>query len=162
MWASTDPTKKVAVAADGSYSLQVAGHTGSFTITAEYTATGNKNYKSSDPKTVSTTGAAIENQDITLNYGYTTEVTVQVALYPSGAAPTIANGVAVVITANSATEQGHVVGRGTTSGTAKNAVIRVDHPGMIRVTASNTGYRSASSDRTLTADNTGVNLNLFP
>ena len=86
----------------------------------------------------------------------------QVALYPTGAAPIIANGVAVVITANTPTEQGHVVGRGTTSGTAKNAVITVDHPGMIRVTASNTGYRTASSDRTLTADNTGFNVNLFP
>ena len=162
VWSSIDPTKKIAVGADGSYSLQVAGHTGSFTITAEYTATGNKNYKTSDPRAISTTGAAIENQDITLNYGYTTEVTVQVALYPTGAAPIIANGVAVVITANTTTEQGHVVGRGTTSGTAKNAVITVDHPGMIRVTASNTGYTSASGDRTLTADNTGFNLNLFP
>ena len=164
VWASTDPAKKVAVAADGSYSLQVAGHSGSFTITAEYTATGNKNYKTSDPKTVTTTGPAIENQDITLNYGYTTEVTVQVALYPTGAAPIFANGVAVVITANTTTEQGHVVGRGTTSNAATppSAVIKVDHPGMIRVTASNTGYTSASSDRTLTADNISVPINLLP
>ena len=64
------------ICTDGSYSLQVAGHSGSFTITAEYTATGNKNYKTSDPKTVTTTRAAIENQDIALNYGYTTAVTV--------------------------------------------------------------------------------------
>ena len=161
VWASTDPARKVEVGADGSYSLQVAGHTGSFTITAEYTATDG-NYKTSDPKTVSTTGAAIADQDITLNYGYTTEITVQVALYPTGGTPIIANGVTVVITANTTTEQGHVVGRGTTSGTAKNAVIRVDHPGMIKVTASNTGYRSASSDRTLTTDNTGFSMNLFP
>lgn len=35
VWASTDPTKKVAVGADGSYRLQVAGHSGSFTITAD-------------------------------------------------------------------------------------------------------------------------------
>ena len=63
VWASTDPTKKIAVGADGSYTLKVAGHRGSFTITAEYTAS-NKNYKSSAPKTVSTTGPAIENQNI--------------------------------------------------------------------------------------------------
>ena len=80
VWTSTDPMKKVAVGADGSYSLQVANHTGSFTITAEYTATGNKNYKTSDPKAVGTTGATIENQDIPLKYGYTTEVTAQVSL----------------------------------------------------------------------------------
>ena len=162
VWASTDPTKKIDVGTDGSYTLQVANHTGNFTITAEYTATGNRNYKTSDPKNVTTKGAAIENQYIALNYGYTTEVTVQVALYPTGAAPIIANGVEIVITANTTTEQGHVVGRGTTSGTARNAVIRVDHPGMIRVTASNTGYSSASSDRTLTEDNIGVVMNLFP
>ena len=162
VWSSIDPAEKVAVGADGSYSLQVAGHSGSFTITAEYTATGNKNYKTSDPKAVTTTDAAIENQDITLNYGYTTEVTVEVALYPAGGPPTIANGVTVIITANTTSEQGHVVGRGITSGTATNAVITVDHPGMIRVTASNTGYTSASSDRTLTADNTGFSINLFP
>ena len=163
VWSSINPDNKVLVnTTDGSYTLQVANHTGNFTITAEYTATGNKNYKTSDPKAVSTTGAEVNNQDIALNYGYTTEVTVQVALYPTGAAPTIANGVAIVITANTTTEQGHVVGRGTTSGTARNAVIRVDHPGMIRVTASNTGYSSASSDRTLTEDNIGVVMNLFP
>ena len=50
VWASTDPTKKVEVGADGSYSLEVAGHTGSFTITAEYTATDNENYKTANPK----------------------------------------------------------------------------------------------------------------
>ena len=160
VWASTDPTKKVDVGADGSYSLQVAGHSGSFTITAEYTATGNKNYKTSDPKAVTTTGAAIENQDIPLNYGYTTEVTVQVALYPAAMPPTIGNGVAVVITA----ENGHEVGRGLTSGVVSpnGVVITVDHPGMIRGTASNTGYTSASNDRTLTLANTGIVVNLFP
>ena len=72
VWSSINPARKVAVGTDGSYSLQVINHTGSFAITAEYTATGNKNYKTSDPKTVTTKGAAIENQDIALNYGYTT------------------------------------------------------------------------------------------
>ena len=57
VWASTDPAKKVDVGTDGSYTLEVAGHSGSFTITAEYTATSNKNYKTSDPKSVTTTAA---------------------------------------------------------------------------------------------------------
>ena len=106
VWASTDPTKKIAVGADGSYSLQVAGHSGSFTITAEYTATGNKNYKTST------------------------------------------------------TEDGHEVGRGITSGTARNAVITVDHPGRMPITASNTGYTSDSSPRMTTANTTNIIMSL--
>ena len=39
VWSSIDPTKKIDVGADSSYSLQVASHTGNFTITAEYTTT---------------------------------------------------------------------------------------------------------------------------
>ena len=148
VWASTDPTKKIDVGADGSYSLQVAGHTGNFTITAEYTATGNKNYKTSDPKAVSTTGAAIENQDIALNYGYTTEFTVRVNLSatPGSGTSTWGNGVTVVITA----ENGHEVGRGLTSGivSPNGAVITVDHPGRIRATASFSGYVGSGGSET--------------
>ena len=151
MWASTDPTKKVAVGADGSYSLQVAGHSGSFTIAAEYTATGNKNYKTSDPKTITTKGATIENQDIALNYGYTTEVTAQVSLNATTTSGgTISSGVTVVITA----EDGHEIGRGITSGNfaatgvLPSAVITVDHPGRITVTASRDGYRGNSNSET--------------
>ena len=151
VWASTDPTKKVAVGTDGSYSLQVAGHSGSFTITAEYTATDGNYKKTSTAKTVTTTGAAIENQDIALKYGYTTEVTAQVSLNAtttSGGA--ISSGVTVVITA----EDGHEVGRGITSGNfaatgiLPSAVIEVDHPGRITVTASRDGYRGNSNSET--------------
>ena len=160
VWSSIDPAKKVAVGADGSYSLQVAGHTGSFTITAEYTATGNKNYKTSDPRTVTTKGAAIDGQDIALNYGYTTTVTIEAGLFPSGipGSGSISNGVTVVIT----TENGHEVGRGITSGTASNAVITVDHPGRMIITASRTGYTSDSSPRVTTANTTSIIMSLNP
>ena len=160
VWASTDPAKKVAVGADGSYSLQVAGHSGSFTITAEYTATGNKNYKTGAPRTVTTKGAAIDGQDIPLNYGHTTVVTVQAGLFPSGfgSGGSISNGVTVVIT----TEDGHEVGRGITSGTAKNAVITVDHPGRMTITASNAGYRNASISPRTTRSAETFSLNLAP
>ena len=148
VWASTDPAKKVEVGADGGYSLQVVNHSGSFTITAEYTATGNRNYKTSDPKTVTTKGAAIENQDIALNYGYTTEFTVKASLNATTASGgTISSGVTVVITA----EGGHEIGRGITSGNfaatgvLPSAVIEVDHPGEITATVSRDGYRSNSN-----------------
>ena len=159
VWSSIDPAKKVAVGADGSYSLQVAGHSGSFTITAEYTATDG-NYKTGDPKTVTTTGPAIDNQDIALNYGYTTVVTVEAGLFPSGfgSGGTISNGVTVVIT----TEDSHEVGRGITSGAAKRAVITVDHPGRMTITASNTGYRSASISPRTTRSAETFSLNLAP
>ena len=147
VWSSIDSAKKVAVGTDGSYSLQVAGHSGSFTITAEYTATGNKNYKTSTPKTVTTKGASIENQDIALNYGYTTEVTMQVFLHATTTSGgTISSGVTVVITA----EDGHEVGRGiTASGGARTAVLSVDHPGRMIITASRDGYMgNAGTERT--------------
>ena len=144
VWSSIDPAKKVTVGADGSYTLPVAGHTGSFTITAEYTATGNKNYKTSDPRTVTTKGASIENQDIPLNYGYTTEVTSQASLnMNTTSGGRISSGVTIIVTA----EDGYEVGRGITSGGAAggaSAVITVDHPGMILVTASRDGYRGDS------------------
>ena len=164
VWSSIDPDNKVPVnTTDGSYSLQVANHTGRFTITAEYTATGDKNYKTSDPKTVSTTGAEINNQDIALNYGYTTTVTVGVVLQAVGSGGSASNGVTVVITA----ETGHVVGRGITSGAAKRAVITVDHPGRITVAASRSGYRNdpifntGRANIAATARTTNVLLSLY-
>ena len=147
MWASTEPTKKVDVGTDGSYSLPVANHTGSFTITAEYTATDG-NYKASTAKTVTTKGAAIENQDIALKYGHTTEFTVKASLNATTTSGgTISSGVTVVITA----EGGHEIGRGITSGNfaatgvLPSAVIEVDHPGEITAAVSRDGYRSNSN-----------------
>ena len=165
VWSSIDPAKKVDVGTDGSYSLQVADHTGSFTITAEYTATGNKNYKTSAPRTVTTKGASIDNQDIPLDYGYTTEVIVRVSLHATTTSGgLISNGVTVVIT----TEDDHEVGRGVTSGTARAAVITVDHPGRITVTASRDGYsgdparnsQRSTIDTTASTTTTG-SLNLY-
>ena len=147
VWSSIDPAEKVAVGADGSYTLQVAGHSGSFTITAEYTATDG-NYRAGDPKTVSTKGAAIENQDIALKYGHTTEFTVKASLNATTTSGgTISSCVTVVITA----EGDHEIGRGITSGNfaatgvLPSAVITVDHPGEITATVSRDGYRSNSN-----------------
>ena len=147
VWSSIDPAKKIDVGADGSYSLQVAGHKGSFAITAEYTATDG-NYKASTARTISTTGAEVNNQDIPLNYGYTTEFTVRVNLSATPASRTSSwgSGVRVVITA----ENGHKVGEGLTSGVVSpnGAVITVDHPGRIRATASFSGYAGSGGSET--------------
>ena len=138
VWSSIDPANKVPAAADGSYTLEVANHTGRFTITADYTAADGK-YTASAAKTVTTTGAAVDNQDIALKYGYTTTVTVQVSLQSSSGAGIISSGVTVIITA----EDGHEVGRDITSGAVgPSAVITVHHPGRMVITASRDGYTS--------------------
>ena len=128
VWASTDPTKKIAVGADGSYSLQVAGHSGSFTITADYTATGNKNYKTSDPKTVTTKSAAIENQDIPLNYGYTITIIGKTYLYPPfGSEGTLKPGIRVTAEVEGV-ELTSSAGRDTSDGSGDYR-ITFSHPG---------------------------------
>ena len=128
VWASTDPTNKVTVnTADGSYSLSGVKHSGTFTITAEYTATGNSNYTTSDPQPVSTT-APTYTQDIALKYGYTTTVSGQVVnLAGSG----MINGAAVVIEV-----EGVEAGRDTTRriGIRPGSYsITAAHPGDLRV-----------------------------
>ena len=165
VWFCIDPTNctdpaKTDVGADGSYTLEVAGHTGSFTITADYTAADGK-YTTSTAQTVNTTGVAVD-QDIALKYGYTTTVTVQVALYPSGigSGGITSSGVTVVITA----EDGHEVDRGTTSGASSpSAVITVDHPGRMVITASRDGYTSDGSSGTTAVNTTAgtVARNLY-
>ena len=133
VWASTDPTKKIAVGADGSYSLQVAGHSGNFTITAEYTAAGDKNYKTGDPRTVTTKGAAIENQDIALEYGYTTTVRGTVVTLAGGGTTAPVVGATVVIEV-----EGIEAGRDTARAGNGEYRITVDHPGVMtaKVTSS--------------------------
>ena len=153
VWSSIDPANKVPVdSTDGSYSLQVANHTGSFTITAEYTAVDGK-YKTSTPKTVTTKGVTIENQDIALEYGYTTEVIAKASLNTNTTSGgRVSSGVTIVITA----EDGHEVGRGITSGAVgPSAVIPVDHPGRIVITASHDGYRA---DNTTTTNSGRINI----
>ena len=143
VWASTDPGNKVPVnTADGSYSLNGVKHSGTFTITAEYTATGNSNYKTSDPQAVSTTAPA-HTQDIALNYGYTTELTVRVSLHASAlGAGTVSSGVNVVIEV-----EGIKAHEGTTGGSpTPGYTVTVDHPGRLSdVTASMPGYTGTVS-----------------
>ena len=79
VWASTALAKKVNAAPDGSYTLEVAGHGGSFTITASYPQGPNHNYKTSDPQTVNTT-ASTHTQNIALNYRYRTTISGKVGL----------------------------------------------------------------------------------
>ena len=136
VWASIDSTKKVDVGTDGSYTLEVAGHSGSFTITAEYTQTGNKNYKASNPQPVTTTAEA-HTQDIALNYGYTITLSGRVFDNPPGAStPIRKNGATVIITVEN---RGLEVARTTSStigGNVGSYRVRFDHPGIFRIEAS--------------------------
>ena len=138
VWASTDPDNKVPVnPADGSYTLNGVKHSGTFNVTAEYTATGNSNYKTSDPQIVSTTAPA-HTQDIALKYGYTTALTVTVLLHASAfATGTASSGVNVVIEV-----EGIKAHEGTTGGSPTYGyTVTVDHPGRLSdVTASMPGY----------------------
>ena len=135
VWASTDPTKKVSVdTTDGSYSLQVVNHSGTFTITADYTA-GDGNYKAGAPQTVTTTAAA-HTKDIALKYGYTTTLSGQVFDNPPGGTTTSRDGATVIITVES---RGLEVARTTSStigGNAGSYRVTFDHPGRFRITAS--------------------------
>ena len=134
VWSSIDPANKVPVdSTDGSYSLQVVNHSGSFTITAEYTAAGDKNYKASDPKIISTTEAAIENQDIALEYGYTTTVRGTVVTLAGGGTTAPVVGATVVIEV-----EGIEADRDTARAGNGEYRITVDHPGVMtaKVTSS--------------------------
>ena len=133
VWASTDPDNKVPVnTADGSYTLSGVKHSGTFTITAEYTATGNSNYTTSDPQNVSTT-ASTYTQDIALKYGYTTTVSGQV-IGSSGGTSSRVNGAAVIMEV-----EGVEAGRDTTRNIGGGVLndgrysITAAHPGRLRV-----------------------------
>ena len=145
VWASTDPAKKVAVGTDGGYSLQVAGHSGSFTITAEYTATDG-NYKASTAKTVTTTSAAIDNQDIALEYGYTTTVRGTVVTLVGGGSTSPVVGATVVIEV-----EGIEAGRDTASAGNGEYRITVDHPGVMTAKVTSP---TGNTTRNLTTTNT--------
>ena len=147
----TDPAKKD-VGADGSYSLEVAGHTGSFTITADYTA-ADGNYKAGAPQTVSTTAAA-HTQDIALRYGYTTTLSGQVFDRPPGASIAFRNGATVIITVES---RGLEVARTTSStigGNAGSYRVTFDHPGSFRITASFGGRSNSFEPARITTPTT--------
>ena len=147
VWSSVNPANKVPVdSTDGSYSLQVVNHSGSFTITAEYTAAGDKNYKTGDPRTVTTKGAAIENQDIALEYGYTTTVRGTVVTLADGGTTAPVVGATVVIEV-----EGIEAGRDTARAGNGEYRITVDHPGVMtaKVTSS-----TGNTTRNLTTTNT--------
>ena len=143
VWASTDPATKVAAAADGSYTLTVT-HPGTFTVSADYTATDG-NYKAVAPQSVTTTTPA-HTQNVSLAYGYTTTVSGQVYVAPPSA---LTNGATVT-----ARVEGRIVRSTTSSGTdamgnpAGDYSITFDHPGTFRVTASLVGRRDASTNPT--------------
>ena len=145
VWATTDPAAKVTVGTDGSYNLKVVDHPGTFTVSADYTATDG-NYKAGAPQSVTTTATA-HTQDIALKYGYTITVSGQV-IDVSGT-PVNRNGATVT-----ARVEGRVVASVTSSGTnatgnpAGNYSITFDHPGAFRVTASYLGRMSESNPYT--------------
>ena len=128
VWASTAPTTKVAVASDGSYTLEVAGHSGTFTLNVDYPA--GRDYKAGAPQTVTTTAAA-HTQNIVLNYGYRTTLSGEV-IDTDPAGPR--NEVPVIIEV-----EGREVDRtvsSTIGGNAGSYRITFDHPGTFRATAS--------------------------
>ena len=136
VWASTASTTKVAVAADGSYTLTVT-HSGTFTLNVDYPA---GDYKTGAPQSVSTT-AATHTQNIALRYGHTITLSgIVVALNPGGSGGSARNNATVT-----AAVEGREVGSTTSSGTqadgspAGNYRITFDHPGTFRATASFTG-----------------------
>ena len=129
VWASTAPATKVAAAADGSYTLEVAGHSGTFTINFDYPA--GRDYKAGAPQSVSTTAAA-HTQNIALEYGYRTTLSGGVIDTAGPAGPR--NEVPVIIEV-----EGREVDRtvsSTIGGDAGSYRITFDHPGTFRATAS--------------------------
>ena len=129
VWASTAPTTKVTVAADGSYTLEVAGHSGTFTINVDYPA--GRDYQAGAPQSVSTTAAA-HTQNIALEYGYTTTLSGEVI--DSGIPSGPRNEVPVIIEVESREVDRTV--SSTIGGNAGSYRITFDHPGTFRATAS--------------------------
>ena len=119
-------------ATSATYTTTVTGKV----ITADYTAADGK-YTTSTAQTVNTTGAAIDNQDIALKYGYTTTVSgTVVTIPPGGGTTTPVVGATVVIEV-----EGIEAGRDTTEGVnGEYNITTVDHPGvMIAIVTSLTG-----------------------
>ena len=162
VWASTDPTKKVSVdTTDGSYSLEVVKHSGTFTITADYTA-GDGDYKTGALQSVTTTAAA-HTQNIALSYGHTITVSGRIAddQRSTGGSITARNGATVTAAAEGRVVKS-VTSSGTdTSGTATgNYRITFDHPGTFQLRAS-FGGRSDVFDQITRNTNPTMNSRNF-
>ena len=147
VWA--DPARKAAAKADGSYSLEVT-HSGTFTITADYTGTDG-NYKASAPKTINTSAQNIDDQNITLKYGHTTAVSGSVLVYPGGVAESVLAGIAGTRT-NGVTVIVEVEGVEVARGMTKNIggsdgeynINDIPHNGTLTIKGSLTGMRTGS------------------
>ena len=133
VWASTTSatTTKVPVAADGSYTLEVTDHPGTFTLNVDYPA--GRDYKAGAPQSVTTTATA-HTQDIALSYGYTTTMSGLVSVCLSVSSCSNRNGATVIIEVESR-EAARTTSR-TIGGNAGSYRITFDHPGTFRATAS--------------------------
>ena len=148
VWASTASatTTKVTVAADGSYTLEVAGHPGTFTLNVDYPA--GRDYKAGAPQSVTTTATA-HTQNIALSYGYTTTMSGLVTVCLSVTNCSNTNGATVIIRGEARItevegrtvieDEGREAARTTSrtiGGNAGSYRITFDHPGTFRATAS--------------------------
>ena len=147
VWA--DPARKAAAKADGSYSLKVT-HSGTFTITADYTGTDG-NYKASAPKTINTSAQNIDDQNIALKYGHTTVANGSVLVYPGGVADSVLAGIAGTRT-NGVTVIVEVEGVEVARGITKNIggsdgeynINDIPHNGTLTIKGSLTGMGTES------------------
>ena len=158
--ASTDPAAKAAVAADGSFTLNVK-HPGSFTLSVEYPA--GRDYKAGAPQTVTTTAAA-HTRNIPLSYGYTITLSGRVVGFNSSGDGSPRNGAMVT-----AAVEDRVVNSTTSSGTNAagnplgNYRITFNHPGTFRAEANFPGLRDeVFSPVRLTTETYTNNFTLYP
>ena len=157
VWASTASATKVPVAADGSYTLEVTDHPGTFTLNVDYPAA--RDYKAGAPQSVTTTATA-HTQNIALSYGYTTTMSGLVTDCLSVTSCSNRNGATVIIIVESTTVEdppgsgvevvvGGVEVARTTSrtigGNEGSYRITFDHPGTFRATASFQSRKDAGS-----------------
>ena len=163
MWASTDTANKVTAGADGKYTLEVARHSGTFTITANYKklipgSSVDLYYKASNPKTVKITSPT-HSLNIPLKYGYTTTFTLTGTLYDAAGNGTRSEGVTMRIEV-----EGRKAASGQTSGsTGPKYSAKVAHPGIVNLVASHSGYKTKRVDgATITGSTFGYNISLVP
>ena len=134
VWAFTDPATKKPVNKDGSYTLKVVGHSGTFQINVSYPA--EHDYQApANPQKVKTTEAT-KTQNIALKYGYTSKfygITGETT-----ALNTLANkgGVTVTVFVESREVEPSVVSSINSADLGSFRIINIDHPGKVSVKAS--------------------------
>ena len=140
MW--VDPARKAAAKADGGWSLKVT-HSGTFTITADYTGTDG-NYKASAPPTINTSA-----QNIALKYGYTTAASGSVLVYPGDVAESVladiagtrTNGVKVIV---ESVEAARGITKNIGGSDGEYNINDIPHNGTLTIKGSFTGMRTDS------------------